>query len=344
MKKTLSYFFNKRLYTIFIISFILLIITFITFYNEEFIIERNYAYQNNRVVLEPYNSPFSMLAIFACVLSTIIVPIEFSFKMNKIKIDQLYSLPIKREKLFISKYLISIFEVVFPLTLSFILSFLMIVFKDHMFNLIYFIPYYFVLVFYSVVLTTIFAFVYTRANSNGDGIINMIMYVFIVLLILVFFCEYFNINTSYKFSTDDFIIYSPISIISNEFDNLLCNEKSELYTSEICSLILFPIFGIISFYLFIKLNKDDKSENCSEITNSLFSYNVLLPIYSITLGSLSLALDTLALYIFVNISIYIGYVIKNKNFKLKNKDFKIFIILIIISFILGILCKIIFYK
>ena len=344
MRKTLSYYFNKRMYVVCITAFILLLITFITFYNEEYIIERNYGYPFTQVVLEPYNSPFSMLAIFAGILSTIIVPLEFSFKMNKIKIDQLYSLPIKREKLFISKYLISIFEVVFPLTLSFILSFIMIIFNEHLFNLIYFIPYYFALIFYSIVLITIFSFVYTRANSHGDGIINMIMYIFIVFIILLFFVEYFNINTSYKFSTDDFILYSPISIISNEFDCLLCNENATLYNSEIVSLILFPILALVSFFLFLKLNKEDKSENCSEITNSLFSYNVLLPIYSITLGSLSLALDSLTLYIFVVITLYIGYTIKNKNFKLKEKDLKMFLILIVISFILGIFCKNVFYK
>lgn len=339
MKRVLKYYFKKRFFVVGVISFIFLLITFISLYNDKFIIERYYEFKTS---IEAYNSPFGMLALFAAIIGTIVVPLEFSFKMNKIKIDQLYSLPIKREKIFISKLIICIVETVIPLTLSFILSFLMVVFKKNIFDLKYFIPYYFLLVFYSVVLITTFAFIYTRANRNGDGIVNMIAYAFLLLVIIEFTNEYFNLNKHLIESTD-FLIYSPISIINDEFDKLLCNIDSNFKTSEIISLILFPIIGGAFFYLFVKLNKEDKSEDCLEVSNSLFSYRLFLPIYGICLGSLVLELDSFSLYIFVIISLYIGYVIKNRNFKLNNNDFKWYISLVIISFILGVLGQNIFY-
>ena len=60
-------------------------------------------------------------------LGLAITPIvEFSFKMKKITMDQAYSLPIKREKLYLTRYIIGFLEIVVPFTLSYFISLLVI--------------------------------------------------------------------------------------------------------------------------------------------------------------------------------------------------------------------------
>jgi len=333
MKNMLKYYFNKRLFSILIISFIFALIMFLSLYDNDFTYTWTH-YETGERITETNNSPFGTLAFLAATLATLIIPFEFGFKMNKITLDQMYSLPIKREKIFLSKIFICIIEVIIPVTISFIVSWLMIITNEHMFVMSYYWPYYFLLLLYIVVLIILFAFIYTRNNSNSDGIINMIGYTFILSLVVMFINNLFD---KLLLNSSAFIIYSPIVIICDTMNNLFSSKEIYMNVSSWISLFLFPFLAIIFGYLFIRFNKEDKCENCSEISNSIFSYNLLIPVYSISLLIEVLLLNSISIFIFVLIAIYFGYVIKNRNFKLKNKDINVFVISVIIAILLGII-------
>ena len=117
MRKTLAYFLKNRLHIIAILSFLLLMITFFYLVDADFVYQYEYYDEYDRLVkiISPENSPFSLLATAAAILSTITVIFEFYFKMRKVNVDQMYALPIKREKIFLSKLIVCYLEVIIPM-------------------------------------------------------------------------------------------------------------------------------------------------------------------------------------------------------------------------------------
>ena len=139
MKRAFNYFFKKRLLVIGIISAIMLIITLITFRNMSLFYQRNYL---GTVTYYPDGNPFILFTIVAMILSTIFPMAEFSFKMKKTSVDLYYSLPIKKHKLYLCKYLIGLLEVVIPISISYVIGFLYVLTHENVYHMIYFLTYF----------------------------------------------------------------------------------------------------------------------------------------------------------------------------------------------------------
>ena len=338
MKTTLKYFLKTRWNVIAIISCILLLITFVYLTNMDFVYTYEYYDDYGEIynVVKAQGSPFPMLAAFASVLSTLVVIFEFYFKMRKINIDQMHALPIKREKLYLSKLIICALEVIIPLTLSFILSIVIISLSKNIFDLIYFIPFYFGLVFLSLILIISFAFIYTRANTFFDGIINMLFYIFVLVILFLHIIDVFELGYQKFGSGGAFFIYSPIAIFTQYMNKLFMNKEFEFNISQSLSLVIFILFGIVSLYLFIRLNKKEPSENCTQLSSSYFSYKVFIPIYSIILTSITIFSGTVISLGFTIVFTYLAYVIYRRSFKLSKRDYLMIGIVIIAGILLGI--------
>ena len=139
MVKTLKYYFKARTMFIGVLTGIVLLLAFIIIKESSFL---NYYYAGEKFepVEGPNDAPFAMFSIIAGFLATIIPIYEFGFKMNKISIDQMYSLPIKREKLYLSRFIIGFLEIIIPLAVSFIYCILVVISSEHMYTLIWFLP------------------------------------------------------------------------------------------------------------------------------------------------------------------------------------------------------------
>lgn len=317
MIKLLKHYINKRTITTIITSIILMIIVYINEFDAEYI-GKMYQGDNMPYLDTPINLPFGNIIAYAIILTIIFTVLEFSFKMKKVTIDQMYSLPIKRSKLYITKYLIGIFEIIIPLTLSYIVMVLMIVKNEHMFNLVYAIPHYFGVIFFTIILYTTLVFIFTRCNNTVDGLINILLYTFFTTIIMVGLELKNGIN---------YTIMSPIILFNNvmEFKTYgfteFINQKdiTELIISSIYNIVL-CIIMVILFFIFIKKEKAEVSETKS---NGVFAYNLMIPLYTTFLVA-KLIDTTISTTIIIIIAAYIGYVIKNRSFKLTKKDLILF--------------------
>lgn len=333
MIKLLKHYINKRTITTIITSIILMIIVYINEVDAEYI-GKMYQGDNMPYLDTPINLPFGNIITYAIILSIIFTVLEFSFKMKKVTIDQMYSIPIKRSKLYITKYLIGLFEIIVPLTLSYIVMILMIVTNEHMFNLVYAIPHYFGVIFLTVILYTTLVFIFTRCNNTVDGLINILLYTFVTSVIIVGLELKNGIN---------YTIMSPLILFNNvmEFKTYgfieYFNQKdiTELIISSIYNIVL-CIIMVILFFVFIKKEKAEASEGKS---NSLFAYNLMIPLYTTFLVA-RLIDTTISTTIIIIIAAYIGYVIKNRSFKLTKKDWIIFGISVLLAFVLRIILNI----
>lgn len=340
MKNMIIYYLKKRWYVILAITIIILFLNIVTI-DPDYFISNRYIYEgvpNDYIVVPQADAaPIGYMTLFACILATIIPMFEFYFKMRKVSIDQLYSLPIKREKIYLTKYIIGLIETLIPLIINYLVIILIVALSEHMFDFKYIILYLPVLLGLTVVLYTIVSFVYTRGNSYFDGIINVFLYTFILVLPIALLASW-NIDKNAGWSW--FFTYSPLTCAFRIFENLIENRSSSFNGWDLTTFILFTILAIISFISLLKLNKLDKSENSMQISESWFSYKVMLPTYCV-LGSM-LARESIIIVILIFISTFLGYVIYKRTFKLTKKELLFIGLLYFISILMAISSELIY--
>ena len=324
MIKLLNYFFKKRLQLITILSVILAIIVFIISYDNNYVHDtRVYDHATGAyfTVSTPVNVPFDSLRILVIILAIVIPIFEFSFKMKKISIDQMYSLPIKREKLYITKYLVGLVEIIIPITISFLFMVLLIICKENMFKTLFFIPYYFGLIIITTILYTLVVFIFTRCNNVIDGVVLIGLYLLVFLLLVSAIKT--RVNWSFLQYISNFSIFTPLSTFDDYMGSFICNKNpSESIINEFMwSLIVEIILFVIMTVLFFVLLKKQKAEDAEQISNSYFGYNLMIPLYLFSIFTIEInASQTLIIIILALIGAYIGYIIKNRSFKPKKMD------------------------
>lgn len=331
MKNLFNYYFKKRFTVVLIITIICLVISTIALNEMRFI--RNSTYwveglpgykgQEYIEVKVPGESPIGMISFFAAVLATIIPLFEFYFKMRKINVDQMYSLPIKRSKLFFVKYIVGLAEVLIPVTITFLYCVIWVGCSKHLFQMIYFLPFYFSLMLVSTIVYTIISFIYTRANTFFDGIILILMYLIILPIFMVTIDEIFRTDFwSYSF------FYSPYFSITRIFEallkhkNLVGTPHYELDFNEymIYSIIINFITACCASFLFFYLNPKDKAENAFERSNSLFAYKVIIPIVAaVSSMAFSYSTDYIITPIIMVLA-YLSLVVYHRSFKVPWKE------------------------
>ena len=339
MLKMIKYNLKNRTLLILITTIVFLAIGFALYIDDDFL---RYYHFYNRVtnqsfnVIGPDSSPILFITIMACILCTIIPVIEFSFKMSKISIDQMYSLPIKREKLYMAKFISGFIEILIPVSVVFIFCLLKVLFSNHMYETIYFLPYFVCLILFMFFLYSTITFFFTRGNTVIDGIINIVLIIFVVELFSSTIDSMLWGNIRNYFDSGSCYLYSPISIISELFDNKLSaeainklqtmydeyfyTERVTLTTYEIVSVIIFILIGIASIILFVVLNKKDKAEDSMQVSNSWFSYKVFIPVYMSLISLLMMDGSELIGFVFLFVGTYIAYVIYRRSLKIKKWD------------------------
>ena len=344
----LKYYIKKRLYVIGILSSITIIIALILSsggYIYEY--DRYYDEINNEIVKMAQNCPIELYAFIAAVLVLIIPIFEFSFKMKKVSIDEFYKYPIKREKLYMVKYILGLIEILIPLTVYFLFTFLDIAFKEHLFDLGSYVIFYLISI--PVIFSTysIFTFIYAKCNTIYDGLINLTFIQFFFVAIIYMITEIVTYEGVCLLSPDSgcwmyysyFFVYSPITRLAaygteymGQSSYVLESPLSNTDIASIISIIFFFILGVVALILLIFNLKKDKSENSMDISSSWFSYKVMLPTFIVVLSYISTqSASGIFVILLVAVSGYIGYTIYRRTFKIKLCD----VITIASSLLLG---------
>ena len=325
MIKLLNYFLKKRLQLITIVSAILVIIVFIICYDNKYVYDKVMYDQTTGIeyyVTTAINLPFDSLRFLVIILAIIIPILEFSFKMKKISIDQMYSLPIKREKLYITKYLVGLIEIIIPITISFLFMVLLIICKENLFKTILFIPYYFGLIILTTIIYTLVVFIFTRCNTVTDGVVLIGLYSLVFLSL--FTAIKTRINWTFLQYISSFSIFSPLKTFDDYMRSFICNKNPSewIVYKFMWSLIIEIILFVIMTVLFFVLLKKQKAEDAEQISNSYFGYNLMIQLYlfSILTMWMTSTLETFAV-VLIFIGPYVGYIIKNRSFKPKKMDF-----------------------
>ena len=346
----LKYYIKKRAYVIGIISTILLLLAI-------FLLDEGYVYSYTdyygEIIKRPQSCPITYYAVFSSILVIVVPLFEFSFKMKKVSVDEFYKFPIKKEKLYIVKFIIGLLEIIIPITVFFLFTLLDITLSEHLFNLGAYFVYYLASILVIFASYSLITFVYAKCNTVHDGLINVFLVQFFFIAIAYIVGEIIsspeecmlNSNSAWRCSNyfSYFFVFSPITRLSiygtayMEGEAGFSNPLSNSDITSIISVTFFFVIGVVALILLILLLKKEKSEDSMDISNSWFSYKVMLPTFIVVLSALCVSGSGAIFLILVAIPSYIGYAIYRRNFKLKLCDVITIISSIVGGLILGVL-------
>lgn len=308
-----------------------------------------YIYHNSYYNYDiPQNNPTTLIVVVGITLSIVIPIIEFSYRMRKITIDQMYSFPIKREKIFYAHYISGFIKILIPVTVSLIYFLIDLSIREHLFNVLYLIPFYFSLLGTLLLGYSLVTFFFMRGNTVGDGLLNIAFGIFFIPAIigLIVFHEPYSYPTngmnSLNIDFGDGLVFKPVIDVFDYFSSEMewyalsqvkqTSEYLQLPTFSYESvgwLVFHLICGVVAFVLSVILVKKDKSENSMGISKSWFSYKVMIPFYLFVISYIAIDAELIA-WCFILIGGFLMYVVYRRTLKIKIID-----IVLIISCVVG---------
>ena len=325
MRKYFLYLIKKR-FPIYLTAFIIFLLLFLVVNREDNMIyeARDFKYLRESIV---------SVYVISLGIGLAITPIvEFSFKMKKITMDQAYSLPIKREKLYLTRYIIGFLEIVVPFTLSYFISLLVIFpWVNAYCNFAGFFAYYGMLLVAGFVVYSILVFFFTKANNGIDGIICTLMATVILWPVYIMLHTMTHPNV-YAYYSGSYVLYNYYGYAEN-FTKMILFNKDIIIDYE--PLILFSILGVAAFIAQYFMSLRFKSEDAGQRSESWFCYKVMLPVLLI---STIFSVQNIIIAIIILLSTYLAYVLYKRSFKLDKKAWIIYacvMVLEITSYIIG---------
>ena len=281
------------------------------------------------------------VAVVASILATVIPLLEMAPFKNRRNLDTLFFLPVSRGKMAAVHYLNGLLQVLGITALYFGVEFLRIFSFFKYMNMEYVPLYLGAILLAAAVMYSIFMFILTQANTLIDGVVFMTVYMVLGPVIL----EALDVLTGQELdhlgrSIGCYFIYSPVAILADTFDDLITPllrytssdrlnfimksldaKKLEFYAYELASFVFWLVIGGICVLGYFAAFIRQRSEKAGGISNSVFGYKTLIPLFSLSF-LITGWLDGVSA-ILVVIAMAVGYMIYRRTFRLKLADWVI---------------------
>lgn len=258
-----------------------------------------------------------------------------SYKMSKRSCDLFYSLPLPKRKLFAVNFFVGFGVIIAAYTIAFIFGFAIVLAKVQRISVVHYLWFYFALIIPAFTIYSIATFFYTQGNNASDGMLFVILSLYAGALAVFAFCEAFSINSEWS---NAFTIFAPLNFVKEGFSAAIRNgELSSDYTAKtwLGVSVVTASSAAATAWLFRKESKN-RAENCEQISDSVFGYRLLLPIYAISIYSLCLTdIDDLALVAIIFAISYAAESLHKRTLKIGWKSF----VLLVGYFVCGLLVK-----
>ena len=270
------------------------------------------------------NSPqISIIYLLLGAMCFVVPALMYSFKMNRRSADAFYSLPIKREKIYLVKTLVGLILVFVPYTVAYAAGFLCVALRENFYDLIWYLPGYFGGILFGLSLYGVAAFSFSRANRVADGVIFIIFYVLIGLLIggLINKIQYeydtppYGVETNYFTPIGCFIQFSETLdfFIRDNRTMITIPPYSSGYTQwEAPMFISASLYAVAGFALLFLLPRFDKGEDAEQYSDSWFGYRVMIPLYTALLIGLMGGTEALYIVLFTVAAIVMTIIYRRK--------------------------------
>lgn len=239
-----------------------------------------------------YKDPDELLVsiIFMMIVMIVIVIFRFSSLRNPKEVDLYYALPMSRQKLFLTHFVYGLLQIVFVWTVLYFSSFLTLTlltqggYQEGWLFLIYFI-----VLFYLVVLYSVYTFIFLRANTIFDGIAFIILFQILFLFVsLLFTGRLFMYEPVFNepFFLNPYFSVSGLSIYLARLSNGIESYQHSRFILSvpyiiINSVIYLLLAGLLSYYQYRHVD-EMKTENIGQLSSSKLGYRFYIPAILIT--------------------------------------------------------------
>lgn len=226
----------------------------------------------------PWTSQIGVVYTLLGILSFVVPALMYSFKMNKRSADVFYSLPLKREKIYLVKTLVGLILVLLPYTVAYFLGFITVALRENYYRLLWYLPGYFGGLFFGICMYGVSAFAFTRANRVIDGVIFMGFYALVGMV--VGYAAWQMINQNAAEVKEALESFSPVVCLSKwggNIDSLLRGNEASWNLPMFLFPFLFAAAGYAAFFFLIRY---EKAENSEQNSDSWFGYRTMIPVYT----------------------------------------------------------------
>lgn len=283
----------------------------------------------------------------------------YAYKMKKRSVDLYYSLPLSHQKILLVKFLIGLVAVYVPYTVAYWLGAITVLIKvgSEIPTCIYYIPQYFSSIIPIYFIYAISSFVFTRANKLIDGIVFLCFWAFVFMLVAALFEKWtWDIMQISDFQQTNFAIYpvcyapfAPLDWTTTRFQELMLQQNATSFdAAELANVIVgFSLTALqavgATLGLFF-MEKRAKAENCEQISDSVFGYKTMIPLY--TAGLLALYDFSLGaifsdffliLFVFTAVASFAITAIYKRTFKIERRQAVIYGVALEIGVLLSLL-------
>lgn len=306
--------------------------------------------QDNDWLAEKLN----VVTFTVCLLCTVMPVIEFSGFHNRKNADTMFSMSISRTKLALAHYLNGAWQILalFSVYVLFYIGAVELC-KEQVFvvfDMSLFVPYYFATVLSCIFLYSFFVLVFNVANNIPDGIVFMFFYIFAGFIFKYAILTFdFDLDISLV-STSAEIPYFYTVNVASEFMNALwygqewqlkCPE-GWLFNEMIVPMIICGVRVAVLVLCLCLLLARKKAEKIGAVSDSVFGYALLIPVYAISLSFIVIEVMSFVnetiVWPLIIVATVIAYMVYRRSFKLKIPDYitiAVICILILASYPFG---------
>lgn len=278
MKRYLKYSLKKFLPMFAVVAVVMLIAYVIPIEVKDYSINNNLVAQGQMGHVETYIPNILVVFGAACAIAPFYA---LAYKMTPRSVDMYYSLPITRTKLFAVQFLAGFGCVFAAYTAGYWLGSVAGMIRIRGLAYIWYLWIYLASILPAFCIYAITSFMMVRSNSPADAVICAILAYFAPTILVGALNRFARLAIAPEF----LITFSPLSAVGN-LNNMLVKRGSLIQPRA----TLGDIFEILSYCITFLLaagataamfltEKNCKAENCGQITESIFCYKLLLPIY-----------------------------------------------------------------
>jgi len=313
---------------------------------------------NNSISYEYDFTKSASLESVASILGILcfLIPIlELSGFKNRRNLDTLYFFPIKRERMALVHYLCGFLQIFVVYTVSFVALWLTLVFKTDCFSLKYMPLYYICLLAAGAVVYSVCCFLFGEANTEADGVVFLVLWTFVIFLLmytvriyvlraLLEETEFWPFDSHAEWAP----LYAPINNLTVIFQNLIetnrqrdpysyTNSYAARYLSQAYMFAVWAALGLAAAFGFFFRFKRKSAHLAGEVSNSVFGYKLLIPLYGYSLLLMYSDIEIMSIVVFA--LVLTGYFLYRRSFKIKKSDIIVIACGIIPMIVSGLLNK-----
>lgn len=332
MKKHLLFEAKRILLPLIVFTVIASALYVLTALNSDFISVRYYYPDGDsglgRVEHKVPGDPLTYIPAILLVLLCFIVPVlQYSYRMKKRSADLWYALPLTRTKLMLLRTLGGLALVLIPYTVSYWLGFTAIALSENMFRLSAYVPLFFASLGIGILLYGVNSFLYTRANTVGDGIIFMLAWIAVPCMFFLFLLIKNISLIPQKWLVENSSLCLPFSPVICLFAYFYPIIRGEPYTVLYMwfTFVLWGIAGAAAYFGLFFTAKHHKAENAEQLSSSAFGYKFLIPYCVVLTAALPrIRFDSfqmpLLFFAMILIAGLILFFVYRRSFRLKKSD------------------------